>query len=145
MAATVADGAVVQLTVLSGGAGYTSAPVVVLSGGNCTSPGAAIATIDTASASVVAVVVTPGCITPGGTTWEREENAWERDSQGLSGDGFAAQRTTMPYADDARCAWRIQPHVPAGYTLRLSFDHLDTEQGADHVKLYDGASGWSAC
>jgi hypothetical protein len=127
--ATVAEGMVVQLNVLSGGAGYTSAPTVVLSGGNCTSHAAATATIDSSSASVTAVVVTPGCITPGGNAWSREESTTNReDYYGLSGDGFAEQRTTMPYPSDARCAWRIRPPVPAGYTLRLSFDHFNTEQ-----------------
>mgnify|MGYP001161403552 CR=1 FL=1 len=43
-------------------------------------------------------------------------------------DGFAEQRTTMPYRSYSRCVWRIQPPVPAGYTLRLNFDHFDTEQ-----------------
>ena len=127
--ATVADGMVVALNVLSGGEGYTSAPTVVLSRGNCTSHAAATATLDSASASVAAVVVTPGCITPGGNAWTREENTWDREnSLGLSGDGFAEERMTMDYAPDARCAWRIQPPVPAGYTLRLSFDHFNTEQ-----------------
>ena len=127
--ATVADGMVVALNVLSGGEGYTSAPTVVLSGGNCTSHAAATATLDDASASVAAVVVTPGCITPGGVHHSREENTWNREnSLGLSGDGFAEERMTMPYAPDARCVWRIRPPVPAGYTLRLSFDHFNTEQ-----------------
>lgn len=129
VAATVAEGMVVQLNVLSGGAGYTSAPTVVLSGGNCTSHASATATIDPASGSVASVVVTPGCITPGGNFWSREESRREReDYQQLSGDGFAEQRTTMLYQSYSRCVWRVQPPVPAGYTLRLSFDHFNTEQ-----------------
>ena len=168
VAATVAEGIVVQLNVLSGGAGYTSAPAVVLSGGNCTSHASATATIDAASGSVASVVVTPGCVTPGGTPWGRDESRWQREMQGLEGDGFAEQRTTMPYRSYSRCVWRIQPPVPAGYTLRLNFDHFDTEQdgpdapepryrkpnpnrnphpspnqGSDHVKIYDDASSWS--
>ena len=168
VAATVAEGIVVQLNVLSGGAGYTSAPTVVLSGGNCTSHASATATIDAASGSVASVVVTPGCVTPGGTPWGRDESRWQREMQGLEGDGFAEQRTTMPYQSYSRCVWRIQPPVPAGYTLRLNFDHFDTEQdgpdapepryskpnpnpdphpnpnqGSDHVKIYDDASSWT--
>ena len=126
--ATVAEGIVVQLNVLSGGAGYTSAPTVVLSGGNCTSHASATATIDAASGSVASVVVTPGCVTPGGNFWQRDDSRRQREMQGLEGDGFAEQRTTMPYQSWSRCVWRIQPPVPAGYTLRLNFDHFDTEQ-----------------
>ena len=133
--ATVADGMVVALNVLSGGEGYTSAPTVVLSGGNCTSHAAATATLDNGSASVAAVVVTPGCITPGGNSGSREDSTQNREDYiGLSGDGFAEQRTTMPYPSDARCAWRIRPPVPAGYTLRLSFDHFNTEQECPMLK-----------
>ena len=81
-----------DLTVTDGGANYTTAPTVVLSGGNCSIAADAVATVDAATGTVTAVKVVPGCLSPGGNYHDR--NSWMWMGLGTQPD-FASQRTTM--------------------------------------------------
>ena len=127
--ARVVDGLVVQLDVLDGGSGFSSAPTVSFSGGNCSLLPEAYAEI--ANGAVTAVKLHTPCISPGGNPFDRN-----------SISDFASVRTTMHYAKSRTCGWRIKPSVvPTGYKLRLSFDYLNTEQGSDIVAFSDGDGG----
>ena len=69
--AVIVEGLVISFSISSGGANYTSAPTVALSGGGCAVQAEAEATIDLASGVVIGVAIRPSCLSPGGNWNDR--------------------------------------------------------------------------
>ncbi|XP_078603367.1 CUB domain-containing protein 2-like [Branchiostoma floridae x Branchiostoma japonicum] len=55
-----------------------------------------------------------------------------------SGGPVTSPNYPSDYGDNELCEWLIT--VPAGSTIRLTFDSFDTEDGNDVLLIYDGAS-----